>query len=48
MGAEGSDRSGQRDREPTPDPFACRLVTVLLVLGVAVWLVIVYLLTRGW
>lgn len=48
MGAEGSDRSGQRDREPNPDPFACGLVTVLLMLGVAVWLVIVYFITRAW
>lgn len=48
MGDEGSDRSGQGDREPNPDPFACGLVTVLLVLGVGVWLAIVYVLSTVW
>ena len=48
MGNEGNERSRPMDREPNPDPFAYGLVTVLLVLGVGVWLVIVYWLSTLW
>lgn len=45
---EPIDRPGRGESERNPDPFACGLISILLLVVVAAWLVLVYLISRSW
>ena len=48
MDESSHDDTEQRERDLTPDPFSCGIISFLLLLFVLGWLVLVYVISRGW